>query len=80
LDGLIVAMDELARTCGKKKYKKRIFLITDGEKETKYNKDELKQVIQSMNETDTRLNVITLDFCNDLEEDDEDEENEDSHN
>ena len=73
-------MDELARTCGKKKYKKRIFLITDGEKETKYNKDELKQVIQSMNETDTRLNVITLDFCNDLEEDDEDEENEDSHN
>lgn len=27
-----------------------------------------------MNETDTRLNVITLGFCDDLEEDDEDEE------
>ncbi len=30
-----------------------------------------------MNDTDTRLNVITLDFCDDLDEDeDEDEENE----
>jgi len=32
LDGLIVGMDMIARHCGTKKYKKRIFLITDGEK------------------------------------------------
>ena len=30
-----------------------------------------------MNETDTRLNVITLGFCEDLEDEDEDEEEED---
>ena len=37
LDGLIVAIDMLNTFCGTKKYKKRIFLITDGERETKYN-------------------------------------------
>ena len=37
LDGLIVAMDLLAKHCGPRKYKKRIFLISDGEKEAKYD-------------------------------------------
>jgi len=36
LDGLIVGLDMLVRFCGTKKYRKRMFLITDGEKETKY--------------------------------------------
>ena len=66
----------LVRHCGTKKYKKRVFVITDGERETKYDKNELKQVIQTMNEQDARVNVITLDFCDDLAEDDEDEEEE----
>lgn len=76
MDGLIVGIDMMARHCGTRKYKKRVFLITDGERETKYDKAELKQVIQSMNEQDMRLNVITLDFCDDLAEDDEDDEDE----
>ena len=74
MDGLIVAMDMLVKHCGTKKYKKRIFLITDGEKEAKYNEGELKTIVTNMNTNDVRLNVITLDFCNDLAEDDEDEE------
>ena len=73
---MIVGMDMLARHCGTKKYKKRIFLITDGEKDTKFEKSELKQVIQTMNEHDARLNVITLDFCDEMAEDDEDEDEE----
>lgn len=76
MDGLIVGMDILLRHTGKKKYKRRIFLITDGEKETKYDKAELNTIINNMNETDTRLNVISLDFCNDIEEEDEDEDEE----
>jgi hypothetical protein len=76
MDGLIVAMDMLQRHCGTKKYKKRIFVITDGEKQAKYDAKEKSSVIQNMNETDTRLNVITLDFCNELAEDDEEEEEE----
>lgn len=74
MDGLVVAIDMLMRHCGKKKYKKRIFLITDGEKEAKYDKNELKQIISNMNESDVRLNVITLGFCDDLEEDEDEEE------
>jgi hypothetical protein len=75
MDGLIVAMNMLDKHCGTKKYKKRIFVITDGEKKAKYDVHEKKQVIANMNATDTRLNVITLDFCDELAEDeDEDEE------
>ncbi|CDW74323.1 atp-dependent dna helicase [Stylonychia lemnae] len=78
LDGLIVGMDMMVRHCGEKKYKKRVFLITDGERETKYDPRELKQIITTLNERDTRLNIITLDFCNELAEDDEDDDEEES--
>ena len=76
MDGLIVAMNMLDKHCGTKKYKKRIFVITDGEKKAKFDVHEKKQVIANMNATDTRLNVITLDFCDELAEDDDDEEEE----
>ena len=70
-------MDMLVRHCGERKYKKRVFLITDGERETKYDPAELRQVVMTMNDRDARLNVITLDFCDDLAENDEDEDEED---
>jgi hypothetical protein len=35
IDALIVGLDMLLRFTGNKKYRKRIFLITDGEKQTK---------------------------------------------
>ncbi len=76
MDGLIVAMNMLDKHCGTKKYKKRIFVITDGEKKARFDVHEKKQVIANMNATDTRLNVITLDFCDELAEDDEEEEDE----
>ena len=34
LDALIVSLDMLCRFCGTKKYRKRIFLITNGENST----------------------------------------------
>jgi Ku70/Ku80 N-terminal alpha/beta domain len=74
MDGLIVGIDLLMRHCGTKKYKKRVFLITDGEKATNYSAQELKSIINNMNQSDTRLNVITLDFCNELAEDEDEEE------
>ena len=74
MDGLIVAMNMLDKHCGTKKYKKRVFVITDGEKKAKIDVHEKKQVIANMNATDTRLNVITLDFCDELAEDDDEEE------
>jgi arginine utilization protein RocB len=45
VDGLIVAIDMLNNFCGTKKYKKRIFLITDGERETKTSKAEVQSLI-----------------------------------
>lgn len=74
LDGLIVGLDMLCRFVGTKKYRKRIFLITDGEKETKYTSTEIRDVIQTINTNEIKLNCITLDFCNDLAEDSSDEE------
>jgi len=75
LDGLIVGLDMLCRFVGAKKYRKRVFLITDGEKEAKYTATELRGVVETINANDVKLNCITLDFCNDLAEDeDEDEE------
>ena len=73
MDALIVGIDMLTRHCGSKKYKKRIFLITDGEKEAKCTDSELKTIITNMNTNDIRLNVISLDFCNELAEDEDDE-------
>lgn len=64
----------LCRFVGTKKYRKRIFLITDGEKETKYNDQEFRQIVGTINENDIKLNCITLDFCNELAEDDEEDE------
>ena len=64
----------LCRFVGTKKYRKRIFLITDGEKETRYSTNELRDVVQTINTNDVKLNCITLDFCNDLAEDSSDEE------
>ena len=64
----------LIKFVGTKKYRKRIFLITDGEKETKFSSNEVRDVVQTINSNDVKLNCITLDFCNDLAEDSSDEE------
>ena len=49
MDGLIVAADLLNEYCGTKKYKRRVFLITDGERDTQYSKEELRTVIENFN-------------------------------
>ena len=59
--------------CGQRKYKKRVFLITDGESKSNTNPKELVSMVNSLNEHGIRLNVITLDFANELAEDDEEE-------
>ena len=63
----------LCRFTGTKKYKKRIFLITDGEKETKYTEQELSEVIGTINSNDIKLNCITIDFGNSDDSDEEEE-------
>ena len=71
MDGLIVGIDLINGFCGTKKYKKRIFMITDGERETKCSKAEISSLIGQIQEKSIRLNVITLDFGNDLADESE---------
>ena len=80
LDGLIVGMDMLCKFVGTKKYKKRIFLITDGEKGTSCSPNEMRDIVRTIKENEIKLNCITLDFCNEIGDDESDEENPDKAN
>jgi uncharacterized protein YegL len=66
VDGLVTALDMIDRHCGTRKYKKRVFLITDGENHCETNTSEVQSLIEKMNEKGVRMNVITLDFANEL--------------
>jgi uncharacterized protein with von Willebrand factor type A (vWA) domain len=55
----------LERHCGTKKYKKRVFLITDGEKPIE-SRAFIPQVEQSMKDNNVRFNVIAIDFANEI--------------
>ena len=74
IDGIVVALDMIDRHCGTKKYKKRVFLITDGEYQTKTTSEEVESLIGRLKDKDIRLNVISLDFGNELGIDEDDEE------
>lgn len=50
IDALIVGLDVLVSFCGTRKYKKRIFLITDGEKKAALDQDELQKLIDNIND------------------------------
>ena len=50
VDGMVVALDMLDKHCGHRKYKKRVFLITDGESQTKTNNEELQSLVQQAND------------------------------
>lgn len=78
IDGLLVACDMITETCAKRKYTKRIFLITDGESKLT-GADDLPLIIQGLNQNEIRVNTITLDFCNDLIIEDEEEGKEIQH-
>ena len=77
IDALEVSMDMLERFCGKRKYRKRLFMITDGEKNCgKVPVSRISDLVNVMKDNDIRLNVITLDFANELGQEDSDEESE----
>jgi len=61
------------RHCEKRKYKKRVFLITDGESPTTKNvEDRVNSMLGTLQEKDIRLNVIAMDFAHELAEEERD--------
>ena len=75
IDALVVGIDMLTRFVGTKKYKKRIFLVTDGEKKANIKNEQLNTIIETINAHGVKLNCITMDFCNELEESEDEDDN-----
>ena len=74
IEGLLVALGQFKTVCGTKKFSKRIFLITDGESQLQGEED-LEEIGQEIKNLGVKINCIAMDFCNDLEdESDNDEE------
>jgi len=61
-DGIIVAADALFRRTQKKKFERRIILITDAEHRVMVDHKQLLVVLDSLRDMECRLEVIGLDF------------------
>ena len=66
------AIDEFISKYGKKKYEKKIFLITDGEAVSKFSKNKIEELAERINEHDIKVNIICVGFNEELDKDDED--------
>jgi len=83
LDAIIVAMDALCRRVGTKKFKKRIFVVTDGEKEMD-GMDDGGSIIKQAQDEEIEINVVGIgdqlvsDFTKMVDEEEEEEEEDDS--
>ena len=69
------AIDEFIAKYGKKKYEKKIFLITDGEALSKYSKNKIEELAERINENEVKVNIICVGFFEELDKDDEQEDN-----
>eukprot|EP01102_Stenamoeba_stenopodia_P012456 TRINITY_DN3947_c0_g2_i1.p1 TRINITY_DN3947_c0_g2~~TRINITY_DN3947_c0_g2_i1.p1 ORF type:complete len:754 (+),score=228.50 TRINITY_DN3947_c0_g2_i1:208-2469(+) len=68
MDALILGMDLLQKKTDRKKYRKRIFLVTDAGCRTR-NKEDVPAVLEQFNKMEAGLNVIGIDFSDEEDED-----------
>ena len=68
------AIDEFIAKYGKKKYDKKIFLITDGEALSQYSKNKIEELAERINENDVKVNIICVGFYEELDKEDDDDE------
>ena len=61
LDSLVVAIQMIEKKIQKKKYKKRLFILTDGNCTTN-SADQLQDIIDQINVQDIKVNVIAIGF------------------
>jgi len=69
------AIDEFIEKYGKKKFAKKIFLITDGEAVSKFSKNKIEELAERINEHEVKVNIICVGFNEELDKEDEDEPN-----
>ena len=68
------AIDEFVAKYGKKKWEKKIFLITDGESMSSFSEKKIEELAERINENGIKVNIICVDFYEELDKDDDDEE------
>ena len=68
------AIDEFVAKYGKKKWEKKIFLITDGESMSSFSEKKIEELAERINENGIKINIICVDFYEELDKDDDDEE------
>ena len=67
-------MTQTHEVVGTKKFKKWIYLLTDGESKLQGEGD-LDTIVDAIkSQDDMKMNIIAMDFCNDLEDSESDEE------
>ena len=69
------AIDEFIEKYGKKKFAKKIFLITDGEAVSKFSKNKIEELAERINEHEVKVNIICVGFNEELDKEEEDEPN-----
>jgi ATP-dependent DNA helicase 2 subunit 2 len=70
-DVMNVGVDMLVKYCKKNKFKKRLFLITDGERKQSADKDKVSDLVDRINLEDIKVNCITVDFCDTVDDKEE---------
>ena len=68
------AIDEFVAKYGKKKWEKKIFLITDGESMSSFSEKKIEELAERINENGIKVNIICVDFYEELDKDDDEEE------
>ena len=56
------AIDEFVAKYGKKKWEKKIFLITDGESMSSFSEKKIEELAERINENGIKVNIICVDF------------------
>ena len=68
------AIDEFIAKYGKKKYDKKIFLITDGEALSNYSDNKIEEFASRINDNDVKVNIICVGFFDELDKEDEEDD------
>ena len=69
MDSIEIAIESFQKAYGTRKWTKRIFILTDGE--TPMDIDKVNRISNIINNNDIRVNIITINFFRELEEDPE---------
>ena len=66
-DAINFVLEKITDHCKKKKYNKRVFVFTNGMGETSTGIKDLSKIVSKLKENDIKLNIITLDFMEDYD-------------